>query len=58
MSDDPVNLALREGLPRLSESKAERVPFRTKSVNLGKCLLPSLDCVDEVLDEIEGPWHK
>lgn len=53
-----VNLALREGLPRLSEPKVPREPYRTKAFDSGPCLLPSLDCYGEVLEQIEGPWAK
>lgn len=53
-----VNLALREGLPRLAEPKPARQPFRTTVHDAGECLLPSLDCIGEVLEELEGPWHK
>ena len=48
-----VNDALREGLTRLS-APVETAPFRTQSVDLGKCFFPNLDNVWEVLDEVES----
>ncbi len=47
-----VNTALRRGLLELNRPKVRR-PLRTKAVDLGRCLLPSLDNVHEVLDELE-----
>ena len=50
-----VNLALREGLQRLSEPKLVREPYRTKPVSLGKCYFPNLDNTHEILEQVEGP---
>jgi hypothetical protein len=52
-----VNRALREGLLAL-ESKRPSQPFRTKTASAGRCLLPSLDCVSEVLAVAEGEDHR
>jgi hypothetical protein len=51
---DVVNEALREGLKHLSARKQSRVPFRTSSVALGRCLVGSIDDVAEVLAVAEG----
>jgi hypothetical protein len=53
-----VNAALREGLPRMIESPANRPKFETPVLNLGQCLLPNLDNIAEVLETIEGVWYK
>jgi hypothetical protein len=53
-----INDGLRKGLPELEKPAAVKKPFRTKTADLGKCLLPSLDRLTEVLDQIEGPnWR-
>lgn len=51
---DLVNEALREGLQRLSAPPKERAAFRTAVVDLGPCLLGSVDNVAEVLAVAEG----
>ena len=51
---DLVNEALREGLKRLAAPQRRRVPFRTKAVDLGRCLLGNVDNVAEVLAVAEG----
>lgn len=51
---DLVNEALREGLKHLSAPPPKRAPFRTKSVDLGRCLLGNVDNVAEVLAIAEG----
>jgi hypothetical protein len=51
-----VNEALRGGLT--PAKKPGRKAFKTIPIGLGKCLLPSLDNIGEVLEQIEGPWHK
>jgi len=53
-----VNEALRLGLQGMTAPPAPRKPFVTKSWDLGKCLLPSLDNIEDVLDQVEGPWRK
>ena len=52
-----VNDALREGLKRLASPPKKRKPFRTGSVNLGRCLLANVDNVAEVLSVAEGESH-
>jgi hypothetical protein len=53
-----VNTALREGLLGMVEPPASRVPFRTEAVSLGRCYLPSLDDVADVLASAEGEHFK
>jgi hypothetical protein len=49
-----VNDALREGLKQLDAPPRRRRPFRTATADLGRCSLPSLDSVVEVLAVAEG----
>jgi Ribbon-helix-helix protein, copG family len=49
-----VNEALRDALARMSESIPRPRRFRTQSVDLGRCFLPSLDDVSEALAFSEG----
>ena len=53
-----VNEALRVGIQRMEEEPRPAQPFRTRSVDLGKCLLDNLDCIGEVLAVIEGEDFK
>ena len=49
-----VNEALREGLKRMSGPPRPGRRFRTKSVNLGRCLVGGVDDVAEALAAAEG----
>jgi hypothetical protein len=49
-----VNKALREGLQHMSSPPRKRTPFRTESVDLGRCLLGNVDNLAEVLAVAEG----
>jgi len=49
-----VNDALRRGLAPATSPQAPRTPYRTPSTSAGRCLLPSLDDVAEVLAVTEG----
>jgi hypothetical protein len=49
-----VNEALREGLQRMSEPPLKRERFETTPVSLGRCYLPNLDDIAEVLATSEG----
>jgi hypothetical protein len=49
-----VNQALREGLKHMVSPPRKRAPFRTKSVDLGRCLLGNVDNLAEVLAVTEG----
>ena len=56
---EAVNEAMRRGLAQLAQAKAApRKPYRTPSVDLGRCLVPSLDDVAEVLAVAEGEDFK
>ncbi len=55
---EAVNEALRRGLAAMAAPDAPRKPFRTRTVSLGKCLVPSLDNIEEVLSFAEGDDHK
>jgi len=50
---EAVNSALRRGLSELSRPRAHK-PFRTKPIDMGQCLVASLDNIWEVLDEAEN----
>jgi len=51
---DLINNALREGLQRMGEPPARRKRFETTAVDPGRCYLPNLDDVAEVLAVSEG----
>ena len=55
---DVVNKALREGLLGMVQPPTSRIPFRTEAVSLGRCYLPSLDDVADVLASAEGERFK
>jgi hypothetical protein len=54
-----VNSALRRGLNELSRPKVRKA-FRTKPLDLGRCRLPDLNNIWEILDEVEdaGSTHR
>ena len=49
-----VNEALRRGLQEMEEPRKRGGVYRTPSVDLGRCLVGSLDDVSEVLALAEG----
>ena len=49
-----VNEALREGLKHIATRRRKQVTYRTGSVDLGRCLLGSVDNVAEVLAVAES----
>jgi hypothetical protein len=53
-----VNEALRLGLRQLGAPPERKAPYRTPSVDSGRCLLPNVDDVAEVLALIEDDWRK
>ena len=53
-----INDALRAGLAAAADDVRETQPFRTKTWSGGEPLIPNLDNVHEVLDQLEGPWRK
>ena len=55
---DLINEALRRGLEDMSRRPKERRPFRTRSVDLGRLKVPSIDNVSELLSIVEGDAFK
>ncbi|MGH7553979.1 MAG: DUF2191 domain-containing protein [Longimicrobiales bacterium] len=53
-----VNEALRAGLTRTVQAKRRVEPYRTQAVSLGRCLLPNLDNVEQILAIVEGEGHR
>ena len=51
---DLVNDALRRGLREMTAPAKKQKPFRTRSMDLGRCLIGSLDNIAEVLAIAEG----
>ena len=51
---DLINEALREGLKHISAPRQRRGTFRTESVDLGRCLLGTVDNIAEVLAVAES----
>ena len=51
---DLVNEALRRGLKQIDEPPKRREPFRTHSVDIGRCRIGSIDNVAEALAVAEG----
>jgi len=49
-----VNEGLRRGLAQMASPAPTHTAYRTPSTSLGRCLLPSLDDVSEVLAIVEG----
>ena len=49
-----VNEALRRGLREMATPERPNVPYRTPSVDLGRCLVGAIDDVAEVLAVAEG----
>ena len=53
-----INDALREGLKQLDSPRPQRKPFRTRTADVGKVLLPNIDNIAEVLAIAEGDAYK
>ena len=53
-----VNEALREGLKVMQAPAKRQKPFRTRSVDVGRLLIPSIDCTGEALAIAEGEAFK
>ena len=53
-----VNEALRYGLRGMSDPPERRAKYRTPSVDTGRCLIPNVDAVAEVLAVAEGARQK
>ncbi len=55
---DVVNDALRDGLARQVSPRPQPARFETRAANLGRCLVPSLDNIAQVLAFAEGEDYK
>ena len=53
-----VNDALRQGLRRMVTPPEQPTVYRTPTIDLGRCLVGSLDDVAEVLAVTEGEWSR
>ncbi len=53
-----VNDLIRRGLRDAEERPKKRTPFRTRTFNCGKPLIPNIDNTAEVLAIIEGDDYK
>lgn len=51
---DVVNEALRRGLRLMDAPQPKRPRYSTRSVDLGRCLVPDLDDVTDALAAAEG----
>ena len=49
-----VNEVLRQGLEQMTTPPKKRKPFRTRPMDLGRCLIDNLDNIAEVLAIAEG----
>ena len=49
-----INDALRRGLEQMERPAEPRTPYVLSTVDLGECLVPSLDSVAEALAQGEG----
>ena len=55
---DVVNEGLRRGLKQMSETERSRKRYRIEPVDLGRCLVDSIDNIAEVISFAEGDDHK
>jgi hypothetical protein len=53
-----VNAALREGLAQMMKPAEKRSAYHTRLWNTGKCALPNLDNVAEVIAWAEGENYR
>jgi hypothetical protein len=53
-----VNEALRRGLREMVEAPRRRALYRTRAVQLGRCLVGSIDDVSEALAAAEGEEYR
>jgi hypothetical protein len=53
-----VNEAMRRGLAQLEKRPAPRRPFRTRTLDVGECLVGNVDDVSAVLAYAEGESHR
>jgi hypothetical protein len=55
---EAVNEAMRRGLAQLEKRAEARPPFRTRTVDLGPCLVGNVDDVSAALAYAEGEDHR
>jgi Ribbon-helix-helix protein, copG family len=55
---DLINEALRRGIKDMGARAKPREPVRTRSVDLGRLRIGSLDDISEALAVVEGEGHK
>jgi len=55
---DVINEALREGLKGTAGPVRVRQPFHTRSIDLGRCLVGSVDSIADVLAISDGESFK
>jgi len=55
---DLVNEALRVGLQQISKPHQVRQRFNGPTADLGQCLVGDIVNASEVIDRIEGPFHR
>ncbi len=56
---EEVNLLLRLGLSQADREDAPPAPpFRTETLSVGRLLLPNVDDIEAVLEQVEGHDHK
>jgi hypothetical protein len=53
-----VNEALRHGLRDMMTTPPPRKAYTIRPVSLGRCRLPNVDNIAEVLALAEGDWYK
>jgi hypothetical protein len=53
-----VNHALRQGLKQMTEAAPSQTRFETRTADLGRCLIGSVDDVSEALAFAEGESYK
>ncbi len=49
-----VNEALRLGLQGMTSRRQPGKAYKSPSWNAGKCLLPNLECIGDVLDQLDA----
>lgn len=54
-----VNDVMRTGLhQQANQAREPEAPYIQATSDLGKLLVPNLDNIWEVIEQIEGPWHR
>jgi len=53
-----VNAALRQGLLNMTSAPKTRRVFRPEEVSPGRCFIPDLDNISEVLAAVEGENYR